>query len=165
MRRNNPVLLQTWYDSTVFVDHHLLDLFHRYSIAEHSRIFLGSQFCFGNQSFWLINDVLHAPIVVLLPIYEALYLFQDDGICICCRKYISYHMDMEGEDLLFCKKQNRQFRPLFIPIYTYFVRIRKKLSNVGPERPKGSSGGIKWSLTNEYISTRSATTFLNSQLS
>uniref|UniRef100_A0A182JL39 Uncharacterized protein n=1 Tax=Anopheles atroparvus TaxID=41427 RepID=A0A182JL39_ANOAO len=42
---------------------------------------------------------------------------------------------------------------------------RKKLSSVGPERPSGSSGGMKRSFTNEYIRTRSSTTFLNSELS
>ena len=42
----------------------------------------------------------------------------------------------------------------------YFGCVLRKLSNVGPDLPKGSSGGIKRSFTNEYIRPRSPTTFL-----
>lgn len=42
---------------------------------------------------------------------------------------------------------------------------RRNASSVGPERPNGSSGGMKRSFTNEYMSSRSSTTFLNSGFS
>lgn len=125
-------------------------------------------------SLGLVDGAAHVQITSLSRSYVVRVPVLDGDIYICCHKYIFCHTDMvvgakfpkrhpeNKKSQILIHNRSRKMKKSGS---TFLGGRRKKLSKVGPALPSGSSGGIKWSFTNEYINTLSSTTFLNSVLS